>query len=156
MVRIDYFNDENAPKANSIIPAASAIIADAQGNILLHQRTDNDLWALPGGKMEVGESIGGTIVREVKEETGFEVRPKYVIGIYTNPNHVIAFSDGEVRQEFSLCFYCEIVGGEIKVSNESYEVAFFSLQEIEHLNMHPSIRLRIQHYLEHRKQPFFS
>jgi len=105
--------------------------------------------------MEVGESIGSTIVREVKEETGFEVQPKYLIGIYTNPDHVIAFSDGEVRQEFSLCFYCEIVGGEIQISNESYEVAFFPLEEIEHLNMHPSIRLRIQHYLEHREQPFF-
>jgi|SRR5579864_3423627 len=155
MVRIDYFNDKKAPKANSIVPAASAIIADAQGRILLHQRSDNDLWALPGGKMEVGESIGSTIVREVKEETGFEVQPKYLIGIYTNPDHVIAFSDGEVRQEFSLCFYCEIVGGEIQISNESYEVAFFPLEEIEHLNMHPSIRLRIQHYLEHREQPFF-
>src|SRR5437016_6474614 len=62
-------------------------------------------------------------------------------------------SDGEIRQEFSLCFYCSIVGGEVQVSEESYEVGFFSPQEIEHLNMHPSIRLRIEHYLEHRSQP---
>jgi len=153
MARIDYLNDPHAPQANSLIPAASAIVTDDQGNILLHRRTDNDLWALPGGAMNIGESIGDTVVREVKEETGLDVTPEYIIGIYTNPNHVIAFSDGEVRQEFSLCFYCTISGGALRVSDESYEVAFFSPQEIEGLKMHPSIRLRIKHYLEH-KTPF--
>src|SRR5437660_9256097 len=153
MARIDYWNDSHAPQANSLIPADSAIVTDDQGNILLHRRTDNDLWALPGGAMNIGESIGDTVVREVKEETGLDVTPEYIIGIYTNPNHVIAFSDGEVRQEFSLCFYCTISGGALRVSDESYEVAFFSPQEIEGLQMHPSIRLRIKHYLEH-KTPF--
>ncbi len=153
MTRIDYFNDPNAPKANSIIPAASTIVTNNEGKILLHRRSDNDLWALPGGAMDIGESIGETIVREVKEETGLDVKPEYIVGIYTNPKHIIAFSDGEVRQQFSICFYSTIVGGEIRVSEESYEVAFFSPQEIEHLNMHPSIRLRIQHYLEHPPKP---
>jgi ADP-ribose pyrophosphatase YjhB (NUDIX family) len=156
MARRDYYNDPNAPKANRIIPAASAIVADAQGNILLHRRTDNGLWALPGGTMEIGESIAETVRREVKEETGFDVQPDYVIGIYTNPKHVIGFSDGEVRQQFSICFSCRIIGGEMKGSDESYEVAFFPAQDIEQLPMHPSILLRIQHYREHRSQPFFS
>src|SRR5437660_2443291 len=95
MARIDYWNDSHAPQANSLIPADSAIVTDDQGNILLHRRTDNDLWALPGGAMNIGERIGDTVVREVKEETGLDVTPEYIIGIYTNPNHVIAFSDGE-------------------------------------------------------------
>lgn len=103
--------------------------------------------------MEIGESIGETVVREVKEETGLDVKPEYIIGIYTNPKHVIAFSHGEVRQQFSICFYCSIIGGNIQVSDESYEVAFFSPDEIEQLNMHPSIHLRIQHYLERKSQP---
>ena len=153
MTRIDYFHDPHAPQANSLVPAASAIIVNDEGHILLHRRSDNELWALPGGAMNIGESIAETVVREVKEETGLNVKPEYIIGIYTNPGHVIAFSDGEIRQEFSLCFSCTIVGGEVQVSEESYEVGFFSPQEIEHLNMHPSIRLRIEHYLEHRPQP---
>ena len=153
MTRTDYFDDPHAPKANSIVPAASAIVVDNEGNILLHRRSDNDLWALPGGTMEISESIAETVVREVKEETGFDVIPEYIGGIYTNPKHVVAFSDGEVRQQFSICFACKIVGGEIQVSDESFEVHFFSPQEIEHLNMHPSISLRIKHYLEHRPQP---
>ncbi len=153
MARIDYFNDLNAPKATTIIPAASAIVTNQEGKILLHRRSDNDLWALPGGSMDVGESISETAVREVKEETGLDVRVDYIVGIYTNPHHVIAFSDGEVRQQFSLCFACTLLGGEIQVSQESFEVGFFSPQEIEQLHMHPSISLRIKHYLEHRSQP---
>lgn len=154
MSRIDYLNDPNAPKPNSIVPAASAIAVDSAGRILLHRRSDNDLWALPGGAMELGETLGETAIRETKEETGLDVEPEYIVGIYTNPRHVVAFSNGEVRQQFSLCFACRLVGGELQVSDESYEVGFFSPEEIEHLDMHPSIRLRIQHFLEHRERPF--
>lgn len=154
MARSDYFNDPHAPKPTTIVPAASTIVPDTRGRILLQRRSDNDLWALPGGAMNVGESIAETAIRETKEETGLDVEPEYIVGIYTNPNHVVAFSDGEVRQQFSLCFACTLIGGDIRVSDESYEVAFFSPEEIEQLRMHPSIRLRIQHYLEHRSQPY--
>jgi 8-oxo-dGTP pyrophosphatase MutT (NUDIX family) len=68
--RIEHFNNPAAPPANSLVPAASAIVVDDAGRILLHRRTDNALWSIPGGAMEVGESIAETIVREVKEETG--------------------------------------------------------------------------------------
>lgn len=153
MVRIDHLNDPNAPKINSIIPAASAIIENDQGQILLHRRRDNDSWALPGGTMEYGESIAETVKREVKEETGLEIEPISLVGVYTDPNHVVEYTDGEVRQEFSLCFVCKILGGNLQISEESHALRFFSLQEIVRLDMHPSIRKRIRHYLEHRQQP---
>ncbi len=156
MTRTDYYDDPHAPKANHIIPAASAIVVNDEGKILLQQRSDNGLWALPGGPMEIGESIGETVIREVKEETGFDVQPEYIVGIYTNPKHIIAFSNGEVRQQFSVCFACSIVGGRLQVSNESSEVKFFSPQEVERLNMHPSTYQRIKDYLEHRLQPVIS
>jgi ADP-ribose pyrophosphatase YjhB (NUDIX family) len=152
MARMDYFNDPNAPKANSIVPAASAIVTNAEREILLERRSDNARWGLPSGVMEIGERIGETIVREVKEETGLDIQVDYLVGVYTNPRHVIAFSDGEVRQQFSLCFACTLLGGEVQVSSESLEVRFFSLEEIEQLHLHPSLSLRIQHYLEHRSQ----
>ena len=152
MARMDYFNDPNAPKANSIVPAASAIVTNAEGKILLERRRDNARWGLPSGVMEIGETIGETIVREVKEETGLDIRVDYLVGVYTNPHHVIAFSDGEVRQQFSLCFACTLLGGEIQVSSESFEVGFFSPEEIEQLHLHPSLSLRIKHYLEHHSQ----
>jgi ADP-ribose pyrophosphatase YjhB (NUDIX family) len=153
MGRVDYLDDPNAPQANSLIPAASAVVTNSEGKILLQRRSDNSLWALPGGTMEIGESIRETTVREVKEETGLSVVIENLVGIYSNPKHVIAFSDGEVRQEFSICFTCKIVGGELRVSEESSEVSFFTPEEIEQLPVHESVRLRISHYLEQSKWP---
>jgi 8-oxo-dGTP pyrophosphatase MutT (NUDIX family) len=155
MTRFDYYEDPQAPKATRIVPATSAIILNPDGEILLQQRSDNTLWALPGGTMEPGESVAQCIIREVKEETGLDVQPEYIIGIYSNPAHVVAYSDGEVRQEFSICFFCMLLHGEIQMSNESFEVRFFPLKEVQQLKMHPSIRLRIQHFQEQRAQPFF-
>ena len=156
MTRIDYYNDPHAPKANRIVPAAWAVVVNEEEKFLLQQRKDNSLWALPGGAMEIGESIAETARREVKEETGLDVIPEYIVGIYSDPKHIIALADGEVRQQFSICFACRIIGGEIAVSDESFAVNFFSLEEIERLNMHRSSLVRIKHYLEHRSQPVIS
>ncbi|MFB8003110.1 NUDIX domain-containing protein [Nocardia sp. NPDC056000] len=57
MPRRDYQNDPNAPKANSLVPAASVVVVNGLGQILLQRRVDNGMWALPGGKMELGESL---------------------------------------------------------------------------------------------------
>ncbi len=153
MTRIEHFNDPDAPPANSLIPAASAIVVDEARRILLIRRSDNALWSIPGGAMEVGERIAETVVREVGEETGLEVVPEAIVGIYSNPRHVIEYADGEVRQQFSICFACRPVGGELATSEESTEVGFFSPAEIHAMPMHESIRLRIRHYLEYRPQP---
>jgi ADP-ribose pyrophosphatase YjhB (NUDIX family) len=59
--------------------------AHDQGKLLLVHETDNDLWALRGGGMDVGESMADTVVREVREETGIDVEVTGVVGIYTNP-----------------------------------------------------------------------
>jgi ADP-ribose pyrophosphatase YjhB (NUDIX family) len=154
MTRIDHYNDPDAPRANSIVPAASAVVVDPDGRILLHRRADNELWSIPGGGMEVGETIAETVVREVEEETGLKVQPERLVGIYTNPRHVAEYNDGEVRQQFSICFACAIVSGQLlDRANESLEVGFYSPKEIEAMPMHPSIRLRIAHYLEKRPEP---
>jgi ADP-ribose pyrophosphatase YjhB (NUDIX family) len=151
--RVEHFNDPSAPAANSLVPAASAIVIDQNGRILLHRRDDNELWSIPGGAMEVGEQIADTAIREVEEETGLEVKPEQIVGIYSNPQHVVEYGNGEVRQQFSVCFACRIVGGDLAVSDESLEVGFFTPEQIEGMPMHQSIRLRIRHYLEHRPQP---
>lgn len=154
MSRTDYYDDPNAPRANSLIPGASAVVVDDQGRILLHQRSDNGFWALPGGAMDIDEYIVQTAIREVKEETGLDVAVDRLIGIYSNPHHVVEFSDGEIRQQFSVCFACRILSGELSVSKESFRVGFFAPDDVERLDMHESIRLRIRHYLERRPQPF--
>ncbi|SKD28632.1 Putative MutT/NUDIX-like protein [Mycobacteroides abscessus subsp. massiliense] len=154
MARTDYYNDPNAPEPNSVVPSASAIVTDEQGRVLLVKRRDNTLWALPGGGHDIGESIEQTAIREVKEETGLDVEVTGLVGIYTNPNHIVAFTDGEVRQQFSLCFTTELRGGELAIDHESTDIAWTAPDDIGQLDMHPSMRLRITHYLEQRPAPY--
>jgi 8-oxo-dGTP pyrophosphatase MutT (NUDIX family) len=156
MTRTDYYQDPTAPKANSIVVAVTAFILGDAERVLMIRRTDSGLYAIPGGGLELGETVGQTVVREVKEETGIDVVPVRVIGIYSDPQHVIAFTDGEVRQEFSICFAARAIGGELATSNESSEVLWVAREELSGLNVHPSIRLRIEHGYEGRRQPYFS
>jgi ADP-ribose pyrophosphatase YjhB (NUDIX family) len=156
MARTDYYNDPNAPQANSIVVAVTAFVQDEQGRLLMIRRTDNDMYSIPGGAQDVGETIGHTVVREVKEETGIDVEPVDVIGIYSDPAHVIAYTDGEVRQQFSICFRARPTGGELRTSNESSEVQWISRPDLENLNVHPSIKIRIEHGFERRKMSYFT
>ncbi|WP_405743211.1 NUDIX domain-containing protein [Streptomyces sp. NBC_01525] len=148
MSRIDYFNDPAAPTANSVVPSVTAVVRDPEGRLLLIHKVDNDLWALPGGGHDVGESIAETVVREVAEETGIDVRVDGVIGLYTDPRHVMAYSDGEVRQQFSICFHAHPTGGSLRTSEESKEVRWVSPADLDSLTIHPSMRLRISHGLD--------
>ena len=154
MTRIDHFNDPSAPKPTRLVPSASAVISDDQGRLLLAKRTDNRLWTIPGGTMKPGESIAETAVREVKEETGLDVEVVSLVGVYSNPYHVVEYSDGEVRQQFSVCFVCRRVGGNLTTSDETSDVDYFTPEQVEGMDIHPSIRLRIQHFLEKRTEPY--
>lgn len=155
MSRIDYFRDPNAPVANSVVPSVTAVIRDGDGRILIIHKTDNDLWALPGGGHDIGESIGDTVVREVVEETGITVQIDSIVGLYTNPEHVLAYDDGEVRQQFSICFRAHPTGGTLRTSSESKEVRWVAPADLDKLNIHPSMRLRIQHGLDDsRHEPY--
>jgi 8-oxo-dGTP pyrophosphatase MutT (NUDIX family) len=154
--RVDHYNDPNAPQANSIRVAVSAFVLGNAGRLLMIRRTDNDLYALPGGGQEVGETVAQAAVREVAEETGIDVEVTGVIGIYSNPAHVIAYDDGEVRQEFSICFRATPTSGQPRTSNESSKVEWVTRERLDELNIHPSIRLRIGHGFDGRRAPYFT
>lgn len=143
MGRRDYEDDPHAPAANSLVPAASAVVTDDAGRILLQRRVDNGMWALPGGRMEIGETLPGCAVRETREETGLDVEVVGIVGTYSNPRHVFAYDDGEVRQEFSICFLARPVGGQLAVSDESTEVRWFDPEEVDDLPMVSGVRKRV-------------
>jgi len=153
MARRDYYDDPAAPPANSIVPAVTAVVTDPDGRLLLIHRVDNDRWALPGGGIELGESVSDAVLREVAEETGVVVEISGIVGIYSDPRHVMAYDDGEVRQQFSLCFRARPVGGELANSSESTEVRWVPPKELDDLDIHPAQRLRIDHGLDPERPP---
>ncbi|MEO3771388.1 NUDIX domain-containing protein [Micromonospora sp. B9E7] len=148
MSKTDYLNDPTAPQANSLVVAVTVFVQNERGHVLLIRRSDNSLWALPGGAQDVGESTAQAAVREVEEETGLRVEPSGISGIYSDPAHVIAYDDGEVRQEFSICLRARLVSGRLRTSSESSEVKWVEPENLQTLPIHPSMLLRIKHGLE--------
>jgi ADP-ribose pyrophosphatase YjhB (NUDIX family) len=148
MGRVDYYHDPGAPDANSLVVGSSAIVVDDENRILLQRRSDSGNWALPGGAMDIGETLTESAIREVKEETGFDVQIERIVGVYSDPGHVFAYDDGEVRQEFSICLACTIKGGSLQVSGESTAVDLFAFEDVADMQMHESIRIRIRDYLD--------
>lgn len=154
--RIDYLNDPKAPAANSLVPSANAIVMNEAAEILLICRTDNGNWSLPGGAMDLGESLGRTAIRETLEETGIDIRLTGVSGVYTNPNHVLEYtSNGEVRQEFSVVFTAEQEGGHPTPSSESSRVEWVAPDTLRSLQMHASMMKRIEHFLSAEPRPYW-
>ncbi|WP_433547645.1 NUDIX hydrolase [Streptomyces sp. CA-294286] len=153
MARTEFYDDPQAPEPNSLVVAASAVVTDDQGHILLQRRSDSGKWALPGGGMEMTDSLPGAAVREVREETGLDVEITGLVGTYTDPRHVIAYTDGEVRRQFNVCFRARIVGGTLSISDESTELRWVSPDDLAGLDMHHTQRLRLQHATEERSAP---
>jgi len=156
MARIDHYHEAKPPQATRIVPAVSAVLCDAEGKFILQRRSDNGLWALAGGMIEPGETVVEALRREVREETGYEIEIERLLGIYSDPHYVIEYSDGEVRQEFSICFAARVTGGRQSVSAESLAVKSFAESELAALNIHPAIRKRINDYMSGTKEPHFS
>lgn len=150
MARVDYYNDSDAPPANSLVPSVTAAVRDDDGRLLLIHRVDNGLWALPGGAMNLGETVADAAIREVAEESGIRIEITDLVGLYTSPGHVMAYDDGEVRQEFSVCFHARPQGGELR---EDGTARWVEIPELDDLSIHPSMRTRINDALNERMRP---
>jgi len=152
--RLDFHDDPDAPQAGSIVPSVNVVVTNDNGEILLIRRTDNGNWALPGGGVDIGESLPQAAIRETREETGVDCEITGLSGIYTDPGHVILYtSNGEVRQEFSVVLTARATGGQPTPSSETSEVRWVATGDLETYGMDPSMRLRVRHYAGHRGQP---
>jgi len=153
--RIDYHHDPEAPAANSIVPSANVAVTNDAGEILLIRRSDNDNWALPGGAVDLGESLPHAAIRETKEESGIDCEITGLSGTYTDPGHVLLYtSNGEVRQEFSIVLTARATGGQPTPSSETSEVRWVALDDLTAYEMDETMRLRVRHYVEHRERPY--
>jgi len=125
------------------VGCSASIFDSEKEKVLLVRRADNGKWAVPGGYMQAGESFSEACKREVMEETGLEVNINRLIGIYTLPNLLLEYSDGNKWQLVVLHFDAEFVSGELKPSEETTEFSFFSLSEMNGLEMNGLDRKRV-------------
>jgi ADP-ribose pyrophosphatase YjhB (NUDIX family) len=143
-----YYDSAEAPKANSLVPAVNVVVVNHAREILLIRRTDNGNWAIPGGAIDLGESMSQAAVREVREETGITCEITGLVGIYTDPRHIILYtSNGEARQEFSIVLTARYVSGQPTPSSESDEVRWIEPTGASDYEMDRSMRTRIDDYL---------
>ena len=123
----------------------SAVIFDeTRQKVLLTKRADNGRWCLPGGGMEPGESAAEACEREVMEETGLKVRAKRLLGVYSNPDQLVIYPDGEKAFFVVLNFEVEVLSGKLGLSNETTDFGYFSVQEMETMPMHGEHKDRVE------------
>src|ERR1041385_3852268 len=121
----------------------AVIYDDMHQHILLTRRTDNGLWCLPGGRVDPGESVEETCIREVREETGLEVEVTRFIVVYSSPDFVVEYADGNRWQLISLSFEVTVRGGQLSLSDETTEVGYFTPAETETMELMEHHRARL-------------
>jgi 8-oxo-dGTP diphosphatase len=143
-------------KANSLKPAVSVAVIDDARRLLLVRRSDSGFWAMPGGTMELNESVETCAHREVLEETGAVIRVTGIVGVYSDPDTLIAYSDGEVRREFSILLAASSETRTLAHDAESTDVQWVALDQLDDYPMVESQLRRIADVIEYINSGAFS
>jgi ADP-ribose pyrophosphatase YjhB (NUDIX family) len=146
--------ERDATRAIGIRPAVSAVIFDRRGRLLLQQRSDGGQWGLPGGSVEIGESVRDAVTREVREETGLIVAVRRLVGVYSMPSfQLVRYPDGNVWHYVSVSFECAVRGGSLTTCDETLALEYFPLRRLPPtlLNHH---RVRIRDASSRKVAPF--
>jgi 8-oxo-dGTP diphosphatase len=147
-------HDPDAPVATLVVPSAFVAVRWWGGRLLLVRRIDSGCWELPGGRVDVGESAEEAAVRETLEEAGVKVVVTGLIGLFTDPGHVVRAVDGEVRQQFAVLFRARAVGGEPHGdARETSEAAWVGVADLAGLPIEPPVRIWITEALSSDASP---
>jgi len=155
-VRRVHFHDPDAPAAVVVAPSVFVAVRNGDGRLLLVRRCDNGTWELPGGRVDVGESAPTAAVRETAEESGLHVEITGLVGLFTDPAHVVEPAvGGEIRQQFVVCFHGYVAGGTPRPDFvETSDADWFEPRTVEVLPVEPSALMLIQHALSGARLPF--
>ena len=93
-------------------PAVAGIIHNEEGRVLL-VRTTHEAWNLPAGAIDPGETPREAVVREVREETGLEVRPTRLIDVFGGSDFRVTYPNGDILEATVCVFGCDVIGGEL-------------------------------------------
>ena len=136
-----YFHDASAPVPTRVVPSVFVVVRRANGSLLLVRRRDSGAWELPGGQVDVGESAVEAAVREAAEESGVQVAVTGMVGLFTDPGHVVRGADGRVRQQFAVLLRARAVGGDPHGDgHETSAAAWVDTADLPGLTIEPAIR----------------
>lgn len=145
MVRKAYFDDPAAPPPTVVAPFVFVAVRSPSGRVLLVRRRDSGVWELPGGRVDIGESVQAAGVRETAEEAGLLVRITGLVGLYTRPGQIVRGADGVVRQQFAVVLRGEQAGPSDPRPDgvETDAAAWVALDALVDLAIEPATRIRI-------------
>jgi 8-oxo-dGTP diphosphatase len=144
-IRDVYYHDPAAPVPSVVVPSVFVAAGDPDGRLLLVQRCDSGDWELPGGRIDVGENVVDAAVREVAEESGVVVHVTGLIGLYTDPRHIVRSVSGEVRQQFVVLLRASPVSGLPHADRrETSSASWISPQAMDGLPMREPVRAWIR------------
>ena len=121
-----------------------------ENQILLVREREDGGWTLPGGWADVGESPSAMVVREVKEESGYDVAPRKLAALFDRNKHP---HPPESTHAYKIFFLCDLLGGEATPSFETPEVRFFPRHELPHLSAARITEYQIEHMFDHAAHP---
>jgi len=134
--------------------SACVVARDDEGRILLHRRSDNGNWGLPGGGIEPDETAAAAAVREALEETGYRVELDRLLGVYSDPAFTtMTYPDGGRVAYVAVVFTARVTGGAPALSDETLEVGWFGPDELP-ASVSPGHRQRIEDALQGGSQAF--
>ncbi len=146
---------ERLGREGKIRLGCSVAIFNEEGKVLLTRRQDNGQWCMPSGGMEPGESVEEAILREAFEETGLHVRVTRLVGVYSDPNQLVVYQDGNKVQIVALHFQAEIVGGTLGLSDETSDFGYFSMAEMDGMEMLGNHKRRIEETMAGKTEAMF-
>ena len=134
------YGDRIAQGATLGVGCCAVIFDDTRTKVLLTKRRDNGRWTLPGGMMEAGERTTEACLRETLEETGITAEVVKLIGVYSRPDRVTEFPDGNRYQFVNLAFEARILSGSLRDSDETVDAGFFDREAMESMDVLDPIR----------------
>ncbi len=124
-----------------LLPSVSVLVVD-DDRLLFGRHRDSGLWVPPGGAMEPGETPAQTGVRETREETGLDVRPTRLVGVFGGPEFRTHYPNGDIVDHVNTILEARVVGGRLETSTEEFSrIGWFTDAEVDQLDCPPWVSI---------------